>query len=43
MIDGVSINLGMYDTIEEAKQARTEKVNDAFFGLFANPIEGNNI
>ena len=42
MIDGVSINLGMYDTIEEAKQARTEKVNDAF-GLFANPIEVNNI
>jgi hypothetical protein len=43
MIDGVSINLGMYDTIEEAKQARTEEVNDTFFGLFANPIEGNNI
>jgi hypothetical protein len=38
MIDGLSYNLGMYDTIEEAKQARMTKVNDAF-GQFANSIE----
>ena len=38
MIDGVSYNLGMYDTIEEARQVRQAKINDAF-GQFANSIE----
>ena len=37
-IDGIKINLGMYDTIEEAKQSRQDAVKKAF-GEFTNACE----
>ena len=39
-IDGISIHIGTYDTLEEAKQARIDKVRLAF-GDFANTQECN--
>ena len=37
-IDGISINLGRFLTLEEAKQARITKANEAF-GIFTNACE----
>ena len=37
-IDDIKVNLGMYDTIEEAKQARQDAVKKAF-GEFTNACE----
>lgn len=39
-IDGININLGMFATIEEAKEVRIKKTN-AYFGNFTNAIEKN--
>ncbi len=38
MIDGININLGYYDNIDDAKQARVQKVNEAF-GNFIHKSE----
>jgi hypothetical protein len=38
IIDGISINIGSYKTLEEAKQARIKKANDVF-GEFVNACE----
>ena len=40
-IDGIKINLGNYDTIEEATIARLNKVNQVF-GQYKNACEGIN-
>ena len=40
MIDGISIHLGFYETLEDAKQARIKKVNEVF-GEFTNECELN--
>ena len=37
-LDGISIHLGNFDTIEEAKQARIKRANEAF-GVFINACE----
>jgi hypothetical protein len=37
-IDGISINIGSYKTLEEAKQARIKKAN-AIFGSYTNACE----
>ena len=37
-IDGLKVNLGNFETIEEAKQARQIKANEAF-GVFTNACE----
>ena len=37
-IDGIVINIGFYDNLEDAKQARQIKENQAF-GVFVNKIE----
>lgn len=37
-IDGISVHLGYYNTIEEASQARINKANQAF-GDFVNACE----
>ena len=37
-LDGISIHLGNFDTIEEAKQARIKRANEAF-GVFTNACE----
>ena len=37
-LDGINIHIGYFDTIEEAKQARIKKANEAF-GVFINTCE----
>ena len=37
-LDGIAIHIGYFDTIEEAKQARIKKANEAF-GVFINTCE----
>ena len=37
-LDGIAIHIGYFDTIEEAKQARIKKANEAF-GVFTNACE----
>ena len=37
-LDGIKIHIGYFDTIEEAKQARIKKANEAF-GVFTNACE----
>ena len=38
MLDGISIHLGYFDNLEDAKQARMIKANEAF-GVFTHKIE----
>ena len=38
MLDGISIHLGYFDNLEDAKQARMIKANEAF-GVFIHKIE----
>ena len=40
-IDGIRVNLGCFENLEDAKQARIIKVNEAF-GAFTNKIEKMN-
>ena len=39
-IDGIRVNLGCFENLEDAKQAQILKVNEAF-GAFTNKIEKN--
>jgi hypothetical protein len=38
MIDGIQINLGLYDTFEDAKEARVKRANEVF-GVYTNECE----
>lgn len=38
VIDGISVHLGYFDDLEDAKQARIKKVNNAF-GIYTNSCE----
>jgi len=38
LIDGILIYLGLYNTLEEAKEARVKRVNEAF-GAYTNECE----
>jgi hypothetical protein len=40
MFDGINIHLGSFDSIEDAKQARIKRANEAF-GVFTNLCEKN--
>ena len=39
-IDGISIHLGYFDKINDAKQARIKRANEAF-GIYTNACEQN--
>jgi hypothetical protein len=40
MIDGIKVNLGRFNNIEDAKQARIKRANEVF-GVFTNDCEKN--
>jgi hypothetical protein len=37
-IDGISIHIGLYNTLEEAKEARVKRANEVF-GVYTNECE----